>query len=265
MKALRNWFILLSMLLLVHACGAMNSTKACDKEADPTCGDASTTKDVTTSDPYNSDSSLVLRGYVSSAFDLTVDKTAYSDSEDFYTKQLDKLTAEAESSGYKGWKMDFEAQIGLEDLKYDMRVYVASVTGRGFAGESVVDENGEFELTFPDAGKSTYKIRANKRISVSLTNPKDENDIVKWCYNFSAEEQSITLDPAKNEPVILSSFVTSLTKYECVVENSGGMSVPARKLPVVDPVAAPAAVPAAEATDEQEVADTPPARTRGHR
>lgn len=221
---MKTMLILVSLFIL--GCG---NSMPCDesRESCASSKEAAAEPTSTNSDPFITDKSVTLRGYVSSAFDLTVDGQHFTDSEDFYTQQLDKLTAEAEAD-YAGWNLSFDAEIGLEDLKYNMRVFVASVNSRGFAGESWVDENGQFSLEFPDAGESTYKIRATKRITLILTEPETDKE-VRWCYNFSAVEQPVSLNPKDNRPIILSTFVTGLTKYECVNENSGGITIPTRK------------------------------------
>jgi hypothetical protein len=165
----------------------------------------------------------LLRGYIASAFDLSVDGKQYADSEDFYTQELDRLTVEAEASGYEGYVVTFDAEVGLSDLKRSMKVYAIPVEDRGYAGETTVGSDGTFQLTVQKEPVVDYRVRANKRIGVILT---AEADTVLWCYNFSAEDQDVTMD--SELPIILREFTTRITKYKCAIDNGTGMKIPAK-------------------------------------
>lgn len=162
-----------------------------------------------------------LSGYVVSAFDLRVNGKSYADSEDFYTQEMASLTQQVASAGYAGYKMTFDGQLGLDDLKYGMNVYVAAEGNTGYAGDTKVDSNGRFMLGIPDgSGDETFRIRANKRVSVILTSP-DHAKTVTWCYNFS----SVDTEGSLADPVLISDFNTTLTKYQCA-DDEAGMTIP---------------------------------------
>lgn len=166
-------------------------------------------------------------GYISNAFELTVDGERYTDSEDFYTRELERLTENAVESGYEDWKLDFDAQIGLVDLKYGMTVFVASLSRKGFAGQTTVSSDSSFHVQVPEAArKEAYNIRAVKKINLTLTPPEGSDEKpVRWCYNFSAEIGEVRVD---GEPVVLSTFKTKLTKYACSVADQG-IAIPPKK------------------------------------
>ena len=171
-----------------------------------------------------------LTGYLANAFDVVVDGKRYADTEDYYTQKLEQLMAEAEKSGYAGWTLSFDAEIGLEDLKYGMMVFASSAGNRGFAGQIPMDFNGSFQMEIPDSAReAVYSVRANKKINLTLTPPEDGESStfgkpIRWCYNFSAQLTGITL----GSPVILNSFESRLTKYACSLESSG-IEIPATK------------------------------------
>jgi len=168
-----------------------------------------------------------LRGYVASAFDMEVDGRTYLDSEDFYTQQLTILKDKAVEAGYEDYEVKFEAEVGFDDLKNDMRVYIVSMDSRGYAGDTLVNGKGQFQMSIPgDGAEKLYRIRANKRVSVLLTGPTKEK--VRWCYNFSAVESSV--DVAESDlPVILNVFKTTITQYACQQEPSKGLDIPNRQ------------------------------------
>jgi len=156
---------------------------------------------------------ISLRGYVSAAFAITVDGELYSDSEDFYSQQVDSLHAEMIEDGYKGYDLYLDAQLGLKDLKRNMRVYAVSEGDEGYAAEEVIDYEGKFSIKFPsDAKGSDLLIRANKRIGVRLVKG---DETIRWCYNFSARKEVVLGD----KPIILRDFFTKLTKYKCKAES----------------------------------------------
>lgn len=163
-----------------------------------------------------------LEGYVASAFQMTVDGNTYADSEAFYTHQLDTLATQVAEQGYDGYSMEFDAQIGLNDLKYGMQVYVVAEGGSGFAGDTRVNESGRFSMAIPDGeGAHVFKVRTNKRVAVLLTSP-DKKEKVQMCYNFSGVETTASL----TNKVIISNFVTQLTKYACSSAPNGGIVIP---------------------------------------
>ena len=201
--------ILTGVLALgIVGCGAMESAKlkdAADKK-----------------DTADSSSDIKFQGYLVSAFDINVDGKQYSDSEDFYTQKVDELEAQKADAGYKGYAVKFEANIGLDDLKQGMKVYVVPSESRGFAAETVIDYDGTFNVGFPaEAEDGSVKVRANKRVNVKLTKGKET---VYWCYNFSAKETGTKVS-RDGKPIILDTFFTKLTKYKCQ-ESTSGITVP---------------------------------------
>lgn len=172
-----------------------------------------------------------IEGYLSNAFDLHVDEERYSDSEDFYTRELDRLTEEAAKAGYEDWQLNFDAAIGLVDLKYGMTVFVASAGNRGFAGQTSVSSTASFSIGVPEAARDqVFRLRAVKRINVTLNPPEElrrTEKSVRWCYNFSAEIADVRVD---GEPVVLDNFKTRITKYACSIDNNNGISIPTKKV-----------------------------------
>lgn len=167
-----------------------------------------------------------LQGYVVSAFDMTVDDKQYLDSEDFYTQQLGRIEDEAREGGYEGYTIKFDAQIGLDDLKRGMKVYVVSTQDQGYAADTKINEKGRFQMSIPAEGvEDTYKIRTNKRVNVILTS-EDKKDVVKWCYNFSGLETEASVEA----PAIINKFQSRLTRYACTTGSDTGITVPAKEV-----------------------------------
>ena len=165
---------------------------------------------------------LEMKGYISSAFDVVVDNQSYADSEDFYTQQLEALEEEMEEEGLEGYSLRFAADVGLLDLKKNMRIFTIPEGNSGYAGETQVKSDGTFYLMLPPEAEGRYQIRANKRINAHLTSP--EGDVITWCYNFYGYS---TYDlHAESLPSIIKEFTTRVTKYKCRVENSGGIGLP---------------------------------------
>lgn len=169
---------------------------------------------------------LVLSGYVSAAFELDVDGKTYADSEAFYTKQIPILEKERDKAGYKGYALDLDAEVGFKDLKHNMTVYVVSDES-GYGDESKVDSSGHFDMEFPEkALGEKFNIRANKRIAVTLTLAGATT--IHWCYNFSGKAQSLAL-ATDSKPVLVNSFVTSITKYACEDQDDSTLSIPSQE------------------------------------
>jgi len=202
-------------------------------------------------DVGDDDSGGYLTGYVVSAFDMNVNGRRYDDSEDFYTQQLGELESEMEAAGYAGYSLSLSGELGLDDLKYGMDVYVVAHGKTGFAGDTTVNENGRFMLGIPDgSGDEVFRIRTNKRVSVILTSP-DKRDVVRWCYNFSSANTEGTL----HEPVLISEFTTKLTRYQCS-DSGNGMTLPA------NPKAPQAAAAPVQATQPAQQPAAPAAQTQ---
>ncbi len=164
-------------------------------------------------------------GYVLNAFEVTVDDQPYKDLEDFYTQEIARLPAKVKTAGYDdSYTAEFDAGIGFQDLWTDMKVYVSADGKEGYQGSAAVDQDGQFSIEFPtDGNDSAYRVRANKRISVLISNGEKTD---RLCYNFSAIERSVLLSD-KSKPIILDSFSTSLTAYDCSqADEGGGMKIP---------------------------------------
>jgi hypothetical protein len=165
---------------------------------------------------------IYLQGSVSSGFSITVNGQSYLDSEDFYTQQLDALEAE-KAEKYPGYELMFDADLGLNDLKNGMTIYAEGIGDTGYAGETIVVNDGTFEIKFPSKAEGeTINVRANKRIGITLEGR--DGDLIYWCYNFSAILE--TTISAKNKPIILRHFDTRLTKYKCTGRRSNPLSIP---------------------------------------
>ena len=171
------------------------------------------------------DTAKTFDGYVGGAFAVTVDGTPYSDMEDFYTKEQAALPQKVKAAGYdSSWTARFDAQLGLADLWNGMTVYLSPEGDQGFQGEATVEESGKFSITLPpEAVGHNYQVRANKRIGILLTRGADQ---VSLCYNFSAIQQSVPFDET-SLPIVLKTFASTITTYDCNLAASDGISVPA--------------------------------------
>lgn len=162
---------------------------------------------------------FMVEGYVT-PINIQVDGKTYQDSEDFYTKELNRLATLVKSQ-YPGYSLAFDAQVGLRNFKTGMYAFLAATDDVGVASEAYVDSTGKFSFMLD--GKTDkaaqYTIRATKRIGLKLT--KKGEDTIAWCYNMYAEK-SISLN---GQPNILRNFVTSVTEYQCS-DNAGGITLP---------------------------------------
>lgn len=168
---------------------------------------------------------LQFKGFVGGAFPITVDGVPYEDSEDFYTKELEKLPEKILKAGYdKTWKWHFDAVVGFQDLRTNMMVFIAPQEKKGYQGEVPVSYAGGFEIALPkEAVDSNYMVRAVKRVNVVL---ERGSDVVKICYNFSALNQNVPFQE-KSKPIILDQFTTRITAYACESASSNtGIIIP---------------------------------------
>lgn len=174
------------------------------------------------------DTSIEFKGAISGAFMVTVDGQAYNDIEGYYTWLISSLPAQIASLGYAGLTPYLNAQLGFKDLTEGMDVFIAPVSGKGYAGKSMVNFNDQFsfELAATAEGQD-YQLRAVKRITLSL---KDQDGIEqkRFCFNFSAVDTNVTI-AADDLPVVLSDFKSGVTAYDCNIEPSnanGALPVP---------------------------------------
>ena len=210
-----------NIALLITACGQQPVSPETVTDSNTKATNAKNTSTAEQDEPTK------IKGYLSNAFEVTVDGEKFGDSEAFYTDQIDRLTEEAVSNGYQDWKLTFDAEIGLADLKYGMDVFIAASDKKGYAGQTSMNYDGSFSVTIPEGARdSVYSLRAVKRVSVTLT-PPDElrrtEKTVKWCYNLSADLRNV----AVGDLVVLDNFSTRLTKYGCQVDRSG-IAIPAK-------------------------------------
>ena len=165
-----------------------------------------------------------LEGYVS-PINIYVNDEYYSDSEDFYTREIDRLQELMEDE-YPDHVLSFDADIGLKDFKRDLQAFLTPKNDRGIASETDVDDSGAFTFTLPRRISGTddmYTIRISKRIGLRLTNGEET---IHQCYNFYAEKN---IHPTENEPVLMRVFQTSLTKYKCSDSSDNFISLPSRE------------------------------------
>jgi hypothetical protein len=203
-------------------------------------------------------SPVAVKGYVSSAFDLTVDGKNYADSEDFYSEQLETLEQQKNDGGYDDYVLSFEAEVGLGELKNGMDVFVVATAEQGFAGETGILYDGTFQVNMPgDAIGDSFQVRANKRIGVILTN--SEGNQIRWCYNFYGS-QKFTLEE-NPKPIILRHFFTKLTKYRCSDSKASALEIPAKETPAPAPSSTPSQSSEPAVTTEEEPVMPVPAPT----
>jgi len=164
-------------------------------------------------------------GFVGGAFEVTVDSQKFLDMEDFYTQEVENLPEKVAAAGYdSSWSASFDAEVGLSDLWRSMTVYISPIDNLGYQGQTYVGNDGGFSVTLPPAAlNKVYKIRANKRIGISL---KRGEIVKKLCYNFSAVELSAPFDDS-SLPIVIHNFVTTITAYSCNENNgSTGVKIP---------------------------------------
>lgn len=159
----------------------------------------------------------IFRGYIGGMFEITIDGVAYEDSESWYNAEMEKIPARLEAAGYQGDEFDFQAEVGLDDFWNKTKVNVASTSKTGFQGSSTVTPgDGSFEIRLPSNSFGNYQIKSVKRLNLVLPN----NEV--FCYNMKGTEKSYTLN-AFTDPIIISNFTTSITKYNCASTDDSGI------------------------------------------
>jgi hypothetical protein len=236
--------LILTLVLLVTGCGTYVESEQDEQKQE--------VKEATEAEVlYDENIPLYLSGSISSAFSIAVDGIRYEDSESYYTDQLGRLEQEKIDDGYEDYKMNFDAEIGLTDLKNGMTVFAEALGDEGYAGETVVAADGTFRLTFPADAAGEYKLRATKRIGVILTNGVET---INWCWNFSASRE-INLDQ-DSKPAIMRDFKTHITRYKCEsLRTNNGVSIrkPASNVVVNDQPSPQAQIDAWNQQWEEEV------------
>jgi hypothetical protein len=213
---------LTSLVLTATACGR-------EHDDDSSVQSTNTTPEPSPAAEGDDANALAFTGYVLNAFNVTVDGEAYADLEDFYTKEVSRLPEKAKEAGFdETYTVEF-------DLWLNMQVYLAPEEKQGFQGSAQIDSNGKFAISLPEeALDRTYRVRANKRISVVISK---DSEIHKSCYNFSAIEKSIPFS-RETRPIVLDTFGTTLTAYDCEAEADTGIQIPEHKAGAVAPTGA---------------------------
>lgn len=163
-----------------------------------------------------------INGAVSGAFDVTVDGETYSDIESYYTVESDNLNERVAKAGYEGYDAVLDAKLGFKDLTQGMKVYLAPAGSTGIATNTSVGYDDTFSFRLPSSTEDgRYMLKAVKRIAVVLTKG---DEIKRFCFNFSAV-RDVEIVEGKADPIVMNSFETSITKYDCDSDN-GGLDIP---------------------------------------
>jgi len=210
MKALKTL-----ILILLVSCGVdPNALTEQQKQQEQQQQPLQPTSKLTSSD------FLLLEGYVS-PINITVNNKAYRDSEDFYTQEVDRLTIDVHEK-YPGYDLFFDADIGLQDFKLGLLVFLVASSDSGVASESAVDSKGKFTFSLPSNvnKQDLYTLRASKRIGLRLVKDKQT---ISWCYNLFAENDSVIVD---GKSIILRKWETNITNYKCTENKQDQITLP---------------------------------------
>jgi len=205
--------LLIILAVILSGCGADTALKnASDAANDP--------NNPASNNAVSAVNTIAITGYIS-PMNISVDGITYTDSEEFYTEELAKLQDKVQQQ-YPGYTLTFDAQVGLQDFTQGFAVYMVSNSGEGVANQTSVDGNGEFIFNIPSTTdlKQSYLLRAYKRIGLKL---QEDTSVITWCYNMAAQK-SVILNP--NNPMILSTFKTTITTYQCETDAGNGISLP---------------------------------------
>jgi len=210
MKAL----LTILMAIFFVACGSANP-EGYQTAAEKAATEKAASSSSSSSSALSTSDYFMVEGYVS-PISIAVDGKSYRDSEDFYTQELSRLQTLVKAQ-YPGYKLTFDAQVGLRNFKSGMYVFLVATEDVGVASESYVDTTGKF--SFMLAGnvdrKAEYTLRATKRIGLKLSKKGEET--VSWCYNMFAEK-NVALN---GQPNVLRNFATSVTEYQCSDQTDG--------------------------------------------
>ena len=157
-----------------------------------------------------------LRGFLTSAFRISIDGVFYENSEEAYTSQLANLLYEIKVAGLAGYSLRYDAQLGLSDMAHNTRVFLQGDRGAGFSTAADVDQSGAFSISIPDGfGADKFEVKTAKRIAITLASPGGRQEL-KWCFNLFGFANDATLD----KPVTINTYYTQITSYECLAEGS---------------------------------------------
>lgn len=217
MKALVT---MVMMVFMMMACGAATDPQGYQTASEKEAADkAAQQQQAGSAGLSNPSDYFEVTGYVS-PIGIAVDGTVYKDSEDFYTQEVNRLNAQVKSQ-YPGYKLTFDAAVGLRNFKTGMYVFLVATSDVGVASETYVDSSGKFTFMLESKvdRKAEYTLRATKRIGLTLSKKGEET--ISWCYNMYAEK-NVALDGKSN---VLRNFSTSVTEYQCS-EQGEGITVP---------------------------------------
>jgi len=226
MITLEKFVIIVSLLVVFTGCGgdfeeegkagmASNCMDVCEpmpapKDKCQDCNPEPTTENTIITYEDNDLGGFQMWGYVS-PININVGEDHYTDSEDFYTREMAKLQASAWEQ-YPGYRLAFDGSIGLRDFKQDLQAFLTPQEDMGIASETSVNYDGSFAFDIPSSvanKEAVYTIRVSKRVGLTLTKG---NDTIYWCYNFYAEKN---LQIERDNPVVMRDFNTTLTAYKC--------------------------------------------------
>ena len=189
------------------------------------CGDAtdqlnSKKTSTTTASSQLTDEPYVVTGYIS-PLNITVNNKEYTDTEDFYTQEVNRLIT-ALSTQYPNYTMTFNAAVGLQDFIQNMSVFLVSSSNTGVAAQGAVTGTGKFTFNLSSNVDVTqlYTVRASKRIGLILTNGQN---VLTWCYNLYAEDDQVSLNGSS---IVLKDFKTMITSYQCEEDSTQDITVP---------------------------------------
>lgn len=210
-----NKFLHVILSMLLCSCGQLPDDKSqvdCEKDAsNQACSEEKQVGLVSIS------------GSISGAFDVIVDGEHYNDIEAYYSAEIERLGERVSEAGYEDYSSELDAKLGFKDLTRDMMVYLSPANGRGTAAKAYVNYDDSFFFRLPSmTADGTYRLKAVKRISIVLT--KDD-EIKKFCFNFSAQAE-VELIESKAEPIVLTDFESSVTKYSCEQAEKSGLDIP---------------------------------------
>ena len=212
--------IVFATTLLMGGCGAEADPNSTTSSSGTKTDTASTITDKATATASQLTENIVVVGYIS-PINITVDGVNYSDSENFYTKKLERLRSDAVTK-YPQYSITITGDLGLPSFAYGFSAFIAAVGDTGYAGSTTVSGQGKLSFTFhPDSDQQVpYEVTVSKRLGIRLTKG---SDVISQCYNLMGATQ-INLD---GHPFLVRSFTSQVTSYQCGQDPSdSGIALP---------------------------------------